>query len=204
MTALTPKPANGGTDAPENNECKQVDDLVRQFISQVARIHRSEAEYIHEEIIIDMMVDGMRYLLVRMPSQAHSLVALTPREQEIVRMVAKGYPNKTIAGVLNISSWTVCTHLRRMFAKLGVASRAAMVARLLEEGRIWDQTRPNDQALAGPPSSSTATPPRRPDVSVSKRPVPTAALPVGQQPMLRQRDRIVAARSAEKVRGANG
>ena len=28
-------------------------------------------------------------------------------------MVAKGYPNKTIAGVLNISSWTVCTHLRR-------------------------------------------------------------------------------------------
>jgi len=202
MTALTPKPASGGTDAPENRECKQVDDLVRQLISQVARIRRSEAEY-HEEIIIDMMVDGMRYLLVRMPSQAHSLVALTPREQEIVRMVAKGYPNKTIAGVLNISSWTVCTHLRRMLAKLGVASRAAMVARLLEEGRVWDQTRPNDQALAGPPSSSAATPPRRPDVSVSKRPVPTAALPVGQQPMLRQRAPIVAARSAEKVRGAN-
>ena len=47
-------------------------------------------------------------------------------------MVAQGHPNKIIAGVLNISSWTVCTHLRRVFAKLGVTSRAAMVARLHE------------------------------------------------------------------------
>jgi Bacterial regulatory proteins, luxR family len=34
--------------------------------------------------------------------------------------------------VLSISTRTVCTHVRRIFAKLGVASRAAMVARLLE------------------------------------------------------------------------
>jgi DNA-binding CsgD family transcriptional regulator len=48
-------------------------------------------------------------------------------------MVAKGYANKTIAAVLDISLWTVGTYLRRLFAKLGVCSRAAMVARLLEE-----------------------------------------------------------------------
>jgi DNA-binding CsgD family transcriptional regulator len=61
-------------------------------------------------------------------------VILSPREVEIARMVAKGYPNKTIAAVLDISPWTVCTYLRRIFAKFGVGSRAAMVARLLEEG----------------------------------------------------------------------
>lgn len=55
-------------------------------------------------------------------------VRLSPREQEIVRLVAKGYPNKTIAGILDISPWTVSTHLRRVFAKLGVNSRAEMVA----------------------------------------------------------------------------
>ena len=49
--------------------------------------------------------------------------------EQYARMVAEGYPNKTIAAVLEISSWTVSTHLRRMFAKLGVSSRAAMVAR---------------------------------------------------------------------------
>ena len=51
-------------------------------------------------------------------------------------MVAKGHPNKVIADVLNISSWTVCTHLRRIFAELGVGSRAAMVAQLLEIGAL--------------------------------------------------------------------
>jgi len=50
-------------------------------------------------------------------------------------MVARGYPNKTIASVLDISAWTVSTHLRRIFAKLGVSSRAAMVAELSREGR---------------------------------------------------------------------
>ncbi len=57
---------------------------------------------------------------------------LSPREQEIARMVMKGYPNKTIAAVLDISVWTVGTHLRRIFTKLGVVNRAAMVAQLVE------------------------------------------------------------------------
>jgi DNA-binding CsgD family transcriptional regulator len=54
-------------------------------------------------------------------------------------MVAKGYANKTIAAVLDISCWTVSTHLRRIFAKLGVGSRAAMVAQLLQEDLIKQQ-----------------------------------------------------------------
>jgi DNA-binding CsgD family transcriptional regulator len=92
----------------------------------------SGADHGSEQILVDTEVDGARYLLLRMPKRQR--VQLSPREQEIVRMVAKGHPNKIIADVLNISSWTVCTHLRRIFAKLGVGSRAAMVAQLLESG----------------------------------------------------------------------
>lgn len=87
-----------------------------------------------EEVLIDTEVDGARYLLVRMRPPVGCRIQLSPREQEIVRMVAKGHPNKVIADVLNISCWTVCTHLRRIFAKLGVGSRAAMVAQLLKLG----------------------------------------------------------------------
>jgi two-component system nitrate/nitrite response regulator NarL len=87
-----------------------------------------------EEVLVDTEVDGSRYLLLRMRRIGSNRIQLSPREQEIVRMVAKGHPNKVIADVLNISSWTVCTHLRRIFAKLGVGSRAAMVAQLLELG----------------------------------------------------------------------
>jgi len=94
-----------------------------------------------EEVLVDTEVDGARYLLVRMRRLGSNRIQLSPREQEIVRMVAKGHPNKVIADVLNISSWTVCTHLRRIFAKLGVGSRAAMVAQLLELGVLASEHR---------------------------------------------------------------
>ena len=56
---------------------------------------------------------------------------LTARELQIVALVAEGRVNKQIANDLRISEWTVSTHLRRVFAKLGVDTRAAMVSRCL-------------------------------------------------------------------------
>lgn len=99
------------------------------------------------DVMLDTEVDGVRCMLIRLQPRgaAHAQVVLSPREQEIARMVASGYPNKTIAAVLDISSWTVGTHLRRVFAKLGVGSRAAMVARLLEDSLLKQQPRPGEQ-----------------------------------------------------------
>lgn len=54
---------------------------------------------------------------------------LTPREAQIVELIAGGAGNKQVAVRLAISEWTVGTHLRRIFVKLGVRSRAAMVYR---------------------------------------------------------------------------
>jgi len=93
--------------------------------------HMSETNAEREDVLLDIEMDGARYLLVRLPP-AGGRAQLSPREQEIVRMVAEGHPNKIIADVLSISPWTVCTYLRRIFAKLGVTSRAAMVARTTE------------------------------------------------------------------------
>jgi len=84
--------------------------------------------------ILCVNIDGLQYTLLR--SQAKDSCHLSPRESEIVRLVAEGMPNKCISAVLQISSWTVATHLRRIFAKLGVGSRAAMVARLLDMGIV--------------------------------------------------------------------
>jgi DNA-binding CsgD family transcriptional regulator len=56
---------------------------------------------------------------------------LSPRESQIAALIASGATNRLIASVLDISLWTVSTHIRRIFAKLGVNSRAEMVARLL-------------------------------------------------------------------------
>jgi DNA-binding CsgD family transcriptional regulator len=99
------------------------------------------------------MVDRVRCLLVRKNEREVSQISFSPREREIAGMVAIGHPNKMIAAVLEIGSWTVCTHLRRVFAKLGVSSRAAMVARMMEEvhgatispskGGLQENVRPN-------------------------------------------------------------
>jgi hypothetical protein len=61
---------------------------------------------------------------------------------------ARGYPNKTIADVLEISSWTVGTYLRCIFAKLNVGSRAAIVALLAEQGLLKDRREPGDSGNA--------------------------------------------------------
>jgi DNA-binding CsgD family transcriptional regulator len=91
-----------------------------------------------EQVLMDVDLDGHRYLLIRMPAVERKHPSLSPREIEIVRLVAEGRPNKVIAAVLEISSWTVCTHMRRVFAKLGVSSRAAMIARLTEFGGAFE------------------------------------------------------------------
>lgn len=52
---------------------------------------------------------------------------LTPRELQIAMLICYGRLNKQIAQQLRISEYTVSAHLRRIFAKLRVHNRAAMV-----------------------------------------------------------------------------
>ena len=85
-----------------------------------------------DTILVDSVAGDFRFLVIRISKAVSSPQStLSPREREIARLVACGHANKTIAGVLSISSWTVNTYLRRIFVKLGVGSRAAMVAKLL-------------------------------------------------------------------------
>jgi DNA-binding CsgD family transcriptional regulator len=87
-------------------------------------------------VLLAAEIDGVRYVLTRKTPPSPGAASLSPREREIARMVAKGLADKTIAAVLDISRYTVSTHLRRMYSKLGVASRAALVARVMAEGAL--------------------------------------------------------------------
>ncbi|MBV9278899.1 MAG: response regulator transcription factor, partial [Chloroflexi bacterium] len=60
--------------------------------------------------------------------------ALSDREVEVLRHVARGASNKEIAGQLWISEATVKTHLIHIFGKLGVADRTAAVTAALNRG----------------------------------------------------------------------
>lgn len=59
---------------------------------------------------------------------------LTARELEVVRLVVDGRSNDEIGMALGIGAKTVESHLRRMFERLGVASRTELATRALREG----------------------------------------------------------------------
>jgi DNA-binding CsgD family transcriptional regulator len=129
--ALADPPAPGGHRPAE--EPVLASDTI-QLAHELLRLASGEAPAAgagDEAVMLDLHAHGLRCLLI-VEADNERPPRLSPREQEIVRMVSQGYPNKTIAAVLDISTWTVSTHLRRIFAKLGVRTRAAMVARAID------------------------------------------------------------------------
>ena len=68
-------------------------------------------------------------MLLRREASTRELTRLlTPREIEITKMVSRGLRNKVVAELLFVSEGTVKTHLHSIFEKLGVRSRAELIA----------------------------------------------------------------------------
>lgn len=65
---------------------------------------------------------------------------LTPRELEVVGLLAQGKSNPDIAGMLMISRATVKVHVERIIRKLGVSDRTQAVVRAIERGLISPQS----------------------------------------------------------------
>ena len=68
------------------------------------------------------------------PGQTHE--ALTPRENEVLRLLARGQSNKELAQSLMISETTAKTHVRSILAKLGVASRLQATLYAIRSGIV--------------------------------------------------------------------
>lgn len=66
------------------------------------------------------------------PERAMPAEGLSPREREVLELLARGYFYKEITEALSISISTVNTHVRRIYEKLHVHSRAQAVAKLAE------------------------------------------------------------------------
>ncbi len=75
---------------------------------------------------------NISYEPVEVPLPARNS-ALSGRENEIARLAARGYSNKEIGRILEISPWTVASHLKSIFFKLGISRRGQISGRLRGE-----------------------------------------------------------------------
>ena len=109
-------------------------DRVESF-DRVGGLMLGADDYITKPFDADELLARARGLLRRVgkaePANArapHANADLTPREQEVLELLASGLAQGEIAGRLVISPKTVSTHIQRILGKLGVHSRAEAVA----------------------------------------------------------------------------
>lgn len=107
--------------------------LRRQGLRRRARELLEDAVAGFEALGATPFADRAREELSRCASRrgAAGAVELTPAESSVADLVVLGRTNREVANELSISIKTVETHLGRVFAKLGVRNRAALVAHLM-------------------------------------------------------------------------
>jgi DNA-binding NarL/FixJ family response regulator len=95
-------------------------------LDRVAGLLIGADDYLVKPIAPDELLVRIRALVGRAPTGSRN--GLTPREQEVLALLADGLSQAEIAGVLVIAPKTVGTHIERILEKLGVHSRAEAVA----------------------------------------------------------------------------
>ena len=80
---------------------------------------------------------------IRDSNTEKTVPALTKRERQIIRLVSEGLSNKEIARRLKITEGTIKVHLHKIFEKLRVSNRTALVAVYLSSP---DNQGPQDEA----------------------------------------------------------
>jgi DNA-binding CsgD family transcriptional regulator len=83
-------------------------------------------------IVGSVTLGKRRYAICSNQPNTHVAPAdvLTARELQIAVLIAQGFDKKAVGRRLGISSFTVSTHLTRVYAKLAVTGRAALAARI--------------------------------------------------------------------------
>jgi len=115
---------------------------VNEELSTQLRLAARASEQAPETLASELLTRGLEQKAQRAQVQT-TLKTLSPREQEVTWLTARGYTNRQIADILVLSPETVKTHVRHVLEKLGVRSKADLRLLLLDLGiRWWEEMPP--------------------------------------------------------------
>jgi two-component system, NarL family, response regulator NreC len=103
------------------------------LIEAIKAVHRGKT-FFSPEISKMLVEDYIREIRARGVEDSYDL--LTPREREILQLLAEGKSNKEIAQALNLSLYTVETHRRNLQEKLNLHSLAELILYAVRKGLI--------------------------------------------------------------------
>jgi two-component system response regulator NreC len=99
------------------------DAISQELIDAIRAVSRGEA--VLSSAITRLVIEN--YLRFGDTSPADQSECLTPREREVLQLIAEGYTNKQIGGILNISIKTVQVHRANMMKKLDLHDRGDLI-----------------------------------------------------------------------------
>jgi DNA-binding NarL/FixJ family response regulator len=106
-------------------------------------IHAGAASYLLKDALSNELVSivrrvyaGERPIAPAIAARLASRIGLSPREVDILELIASGKRNKEVADALGITQETVQTHIKRLFVKLNVTDRTAAVTVALSRGIV--------------------------------------------------------------------
>ncbi|MEU7580261.1 response regulator transcription factor [Streptomyces sp. NPDC041068] len=105
-----------------------------ELVAALRTVHRGEAA-VAPRLLTRLIATFVTPAPAARPA-AEDLSGLTPREVEVLRLIASGLDNTEIAGRMDIGVQTVKNHASGIFAKLGVRDRAQAVIAAYESGLV--------------------------------------------------------------------
>jgi len=109
----------------------------KESMDRAAGLLLGADDYMVKPFAADELLARVRRLVHRSrPAVARSASRLTPRELEVLELLADGRSPQEISAGLFISAKTVSTHIEHIFTKLGVSSRVQAVALAYRDGLV--------------------------------------------------------------------
>lgn len=113
--------------APHDDVLRGIREYLEAVLPKLAGDPKFLDHFADDEPTLVFTVEGPGVSLTLVSSRGPPKTSLSPREKQVVALVGKGLGNKGIARHLSIQEETVKSHLKHIYQKLGVESRAALV-----------------------------------------------------------------------------